>query len=59
MRGVWTESGSVMFGKRAEQEQIAALRAEVQSLQARLSADVSTLDPGDDPMSRSPSRNRD
>jgi hypothetical protein len=41
-----------MFGKRAEQEQIAALRAEVQSLQARLSADVSTLDPGDDPMSR-------
>jgi hypothetical protein len=41
-----------MFGKRAEQEQLAALRAEVQGLQARLSADVSTLDPGDDPMSR-------
>jgi hypothetical protein len=41
-----------MFGKRAEQEQLAALRAEVQSLQARLSADVSTLDPGDDPMCR-------
>jgi hypothetical protein len=41
-----------MFGKRAEQEQIAALRAEVQSLQARLSADVSTLDPGDDAMAR-------
>jgi hypothetical protein len=46
------ESGNVMFGKRAEQEQLAALRAEVQSLQARLSADVSALDPGDDPMCR-------
>jgi hypothetical protein len=41
-----------MFGKRAQQEQLAAIRADVQSLQARLSADVSTLDPGDDPMSR-------
>src|SRR3982074_1714751 len=46
------ESGNGMVGKRAGQAQLAALRAEVQSLQARLSADVSTLDPGDDPMSR-------
>lgn len=41
-----------MFGNRREQERAAGLRAEVDSLQARLAADVSNLDPGDDPVAR-------
>lgn len=44
--------GAVMFGNRREQERAAGLRAEVESLQARLAADVSNLDPGDDPVAR-------
>lgn len=41
-----------MFGNKLEQERIAGLRAEVGSLQARLAADVSNLNPGDDPVAR-------
>ena len=41
-----------MFGSRREQERAAGLRADVDSLQARLAADVSNLDPGNDPVCR-------
>ncbi|MBN9098763.1 MAG: hypothetical protein J0I49_11720 [Pseudonocardia sp.] len=44
-----------MFNSRQrerDREQLAGARAEVQSWQARLASDISTLDPGDDPMSR-------
>ncbi len=35
--------------KHRESDEMAGLRAEVQSLQGRLAADVSILDPGQDP----------
>ena len=38
--------------KHRESDEMAGLRAEVQSLQGRLAADVSNLDPGEDPMCR-------
>lgn len=41
-----------MFGNRREQERIAAMRADVESLQARLAADVSNLSDRDDPVAR-------
>jgi hypothetical protein len=41
-----------MFGSRREREQLASARADVESLQARLAADVSNLDAGDDPVCR-------
>lgn len=41
-----------MFGSRRERDRVAGLRADVDSLQARLAADVSNLDPGDDPVCR-------
>ena len=41
-----------MFGSRREREQVAALRAEVSSWQARLAADVSNLPDGGDPACR-------
>lgn len=41
-----------MFGSRREQDRADALRADVDSLQARLAADVSNLDPGDDHVCR-------
>lgn len=37
-------------GKRQREEQMATLRAEVSAMQGRLGSDISTLDPGDDPM---------
>jgi hypothetical protein len=40
-----------MFGRRDNAE-VAGLRAEVESLQSRLSSDVSTLDPDDSPLCR-------
>lgn len=40
-----------MFGRR-EREEIAGIRAEVEALQSRLSADLTTLDPGDDKLCR-------
>jgi hypothetical protein len=40
-----------MFGSRRHEE-LAALRAEVDSAQARLAADISNLEAGQDPMSR-------
>jgi len=39
-----------MFGSRRDQDRAAGLRADVDSLQARLAADVSNLDPGNDPV---------
>jgi hypothetical protein len=41
-----------MFGSRRDQDRVAGLRADVDSLQARLAADVSNLDPGNDPVCR-------
>ena len=41
-----------MFSSRRDRDRVAGLRAEVDSLQARLAADVSNLDPGDDPVCR-------
>jgi hypothetical protein len=41
-----------MFGSRRDQDRAAGLRADVDSLQARLAADVSNLDPGNDPVCR-------
>jgi hypothetical protein len=41
-----------MFGGRRQQEQFNAARADVESLQGRLAADVSNLDAGDDPVGR-------
>jgi len=41
-----------MFGSRRDQDRVAGLRADVDSLQARLAADVSNLDAGDDPVCR-------
>lgn len=41
-----------MFGARKQQEQFEALSAEVTSLQARLAADVSNLDAGEDAVCR-------
>jgi hypothetical protein len=41
-----------VFGNKREQEHIAGLRAEVDGLQARLAADVSNLNPGDDPVAK-------
>lgn len=41
-----------MFGARKQQEQINAARAEVDALQARLAADISNLDAGDDAVNR-------
>lgn len=38
--------------KHRDSDEMAGLRAEVQSLQGRLAADVSNLDPGEDPMCR-------
>ncbi len=38
--------------KHRESDEMAGLRAEVQSPQGRLAADVSTLDPGQDPLCR-------
>jgi len=38
--------------KHRESDEMAGLHAEVQSLQGRLAADVSTLDPGQDPLCR-------
>jgi hypothetical protein len=41
-----------MFGAGKQQEQLRAARAEVGSLQARLAADISNLDAGDDAVNR-------
>lgn len=41
-----------MFSGRREQERLAGLRAEVESLRSRLDSDVATLDPADDPVAR-------
>jgi hypothetical protein len=41
-----------MFNSRRQREELAALRAEVTSLQARLGSDISTLDAGDSPLCR-------
>lgn len=41
-----------MFSSKRERERLVGLRADVDSLQARLASDVSTLDPGDDPIAR-------
>jgi len=44
--------GGSMFGSRRDQDRAAGPRADVDSLQARLAADVSNLDAGDDPVCR-------
>lgn len=41
-----------MFSGKRERERLVGLRADVDSLQARLAFDVSTLDPADDPVAR-------
>ena len=41
-----------MSSNKRERERLAGLRADLDSLQARLASDVSTLDPGDDPVAR-------
>jgi len=44
-----TEAVTGMF-RRREDSEVAELRAEVDSLQGRLSSDVATLDAGDSPL---------